>query len=151
MGRIIFTAFFVLMMIIPTMVHAAEVTIEKANGEKVVFSAEIADTDGARARGLMHRNSMPEKHGMLFVFDLPEMARFWMKGTLIPLDIIFIKPDGKICNIHENAQPMVLSPIPAVAPVKFVLEINGGEAQKYGISAGDHVKSNLAVNGLEFK
>lgn len=100
------------------------------------FIVEVADTDAERAQGLMNRPQMASAAGMLFIFDRPQRAQFWMANTLIPLDMIFAGEDGTILNVHENAVPLDRSPIDGGAGVRFVLEINGGLASRLGIAAG---------------
>ncbi|MEM9708833.1 MAG: DUF192 domain-containing protein [Pseudomonadota bacterium] len=101
------------------------------------FKVEIADDFQERARGLMFVEDMPTLSGMLFIYDAPQAVSFWMKNTLIPLDMIFTAPDGEILSIHENAIPGDLTPIPGGDGVQMVLEINGGLASRLGISVGD--------------
>jgi uncharacterized membrane protein (UPF0127 family) len=104
---------------------------------QATFTVEIADTPATRARGLMYVETMPRMAGMLFIYDRPQPVSFWMKNTLIPLDMIFASPRGEILRVHENAIPGDLTPIPGGDGVQMVLEINGGLAARLGISAGD--------------
>lgn len=104
---------------------------------QVQFTVEVADDNAERAQGLMNRESMPRTAGMLFVFQQPKPVAFWMKNTLIPLDMIFAGPDGVIQRIHENAVPQDLTPIPGGDAIQYVLEINGGLAKSYGLAEGD--------------
>ena len=120
--------------------------IESLSGEKHSFDVEIARTPAELAHGLMFRESMPRDHGMLFIFNDSAERRFWMKNTLIPLDIIFIKADGTINRVHPEAVPHDLTSIPSYGPVKGVLEINGGVAQELGIEKGDRVRHALFEN-----
>ncbi len=113
--------------------------IQKQNGERLAFTVEIADTPEAQRRGLMYRDHLPEDQGMLFVYRAPVFVSFWMKNTQIPLDLIFIAQDGKITGIKNMARPYDESPIPSGAPVKAVLEIKGGLAERLGITKGDRV------------
>jgi uncharacterized membrane protein (UPF0127 family) len=76
---------------------------------------------------------------MIFPYSPPQDASFWMKNTLIPLDMIFIRPDNTIGRIEENAVPLSLEPVPSMEPISAVLEINGGRAAELGIKAGDTV------------
>lgn len=101
------------------------------------FTVEVADDYQERARGLMFVEQMPTLSGMLFVYDGPQAVSFWMKNTLIPLDMIFVAPDGEILTIHENAIPHDTTPIPGGDGVQMVLEINGGLATRLGIDVGD--------------
>lgn len=104
------------------------------------FSVEIADTARERAIGLMHRLSLPAREGMIFFYPAPGPVAFWMRNTLIPLDMLFIAPDGRITKIHKNAVPLDETPIHGGDQVLAVLEINGGLSQKLGIKAGNVVR-----------
>lgn len=113
-------------------------TIHSARGERH-FTVEIAGTPEEQAYGLMNRSELAPDRGMIFPFDPPRDASFWMKNTLIPLDMIFIRADGSIANIAENTVPMSLEPVYSEGPVKAVLEIAGGRSAELGIKAGDKV------------
>ena len=114
-------------------------TIETAAGGRYRFDVELAETPAQQAQGLMFREKMAADAGMLFVYDRPQPASFWMKNTLIPLDMIFIGADGRVVNIHERAVPHSLDAIPSAGPVKAILEINGGMSSRLGIRPGDRV------------
>ena len=103
------------------------------------FKVWIADTEPSRERGLMFVKSLPADHGMLFLFDRPHFASFWMKNTYLSLDIVFIGPDGKVVNIARDAEPLSLTTIESDAPVTGVLELIAGTAAKIGLAAGDRV------------
>lgn len=109
------------------------------------FEVEIASTDAQRRVGLMNRNSLPEKRGMLFVFENQGYLNFWMKNTLIALDMIFIDENNNIVHIVNGASPCLSvrdSDCPkynSEKPAKFVLEINAGMAKKLSIGVGDKV------------
>lgn len=107
------------------------------------FRVRIADDDGERERGLMFVSVMPEDEGMLFDFEAAAPRAFWMKNTLIPLDIIFIGSDGRIINIAENTTPYSLDPIPSTAPAQAVLEIGGGLSAELGIKPGDRIRHRI--------
>ena len=100
------------------------------------ISAEVAATPEARERGLMNRAALPAGRGMLFIYPAPRLVAFWMKNTLIPLDMIFVDDSGVIVRVHENAVPGDETPIPSGAPVRYVLEIGGGQARALGIGPG---------------
>ncbi|WP_372602920.1 DUF192 domain-containing protein [Actibacterium sp.] len=100
------------------------------------FRVEIADDSEERALGLMYRPSMPAGQGMLFVYPAPQRAVFWMKNTLIPLDMIFVDATGQVSRVHSNAVPQDLTPIDGGEGVLAVLEINGGLAAQIGIAPG---------------
>lgn len=110
---------------------------------QAAFDIEIADTEETRARGLMFREHMPRGAGMLFVYEHPQPTAFWMKNTLIPLDIIFFDEQGTVTKVHENAVPGDLTPIPGGDTVFAVLEINGGLARRYGISVGSQLRHEI--------
>ena len=101
------------------------------------FSVTIADTGPERAQGLMNVPAMPLMTGMLFVYDSPHRASFWMRNTLIPLDMLFAGPDGTILSIHANANPLDDTSIPGGDGIQYVLEINGGLAARLGVEVGD--------------
>ena len=117
-------------------------TIVTAKG-KVTFQVEVMRTDEERARGLMNRAYLPADRGMLFDFKEPQMAAMWMKNTLIPLDMLFVRKDGTIANIAENTEPHSLRTISSTEPVLGVIELNGGAAAKQGIAPGDRVEHPL--------
>lgn len=103
------------------------------------FSVEIADTEEKRARGLMHRPSLPRMGGMLFVYDAPQRAVFWMENTLIPLDMLFVDATGRVTHIHHEARPLDRTPIDG-GEAAMVLEINGGLARRLGITPGSEMR-----------
>ncbi|MBY0565175.1 MAG: DUF192 domain-containing protein [Hyphomonadaceae bacterium] len=119
-----------------------ELTVDTANGP-VRFTVEIADDDRERARGLMFRQALADDRGMLFHFQEPEYASFWMRNTVISLDIIFIGVDGRILNIAERTTPYSEEGIPSVGLTRGVLEIRGGRAAELGISPGDKVNHRI--------
>ncbi len=123
-----------------------ELTIETASG-KQHFIVEEAKTPQQMAQGLMFRRAMPVDAGMLFEYDRPQTATFWMKNTLIPLDMLFIAADGVVLDIHERAVPMSLDPIASEKPVLAVLELNGGTVSRLGIKRGDRVDHPLFAKG----
>ncbi|HMS19849.1 DUF192 domain-containing protein [uncultured Sphingorhabdus sp.] len=103
------------------------------------FTVEIARTSPQQARGLMFRTELADDKGMIFPFGEPRMASFWMKNTVIPLDIIFVRADGKIENIAANTVPYSTDPVESTAPVAAVLELRGGLTAQLGIKPGDTV------------
>jgi uncharacterized membrane protein (UPF0127 family) len=112
-----------------------------------VFSVELAGDDAERARGLMFRKELPEGHGMLFDFGTDQDVAMWMKNTLIPLDMIFIRADGRIARIAENTAPMSTKIIPSGGLVRAVLEVAGGTVKKLGIAVGDRVAHRMFHSG----
>jgi uncharacterized membrane protein (UPF0127 family) len=119
-------------------------TLEIASKSGVhIFSVEIADTDAAREKGLMYRKSLPEGSGMLFDFHQEQDVGFWMQNTYIPLDMLFIRADGRILRIAENTEPLSTRVIRSGGPVRAVLEVIGGTARKLGIAPGDRVAHSI--------
>jgi uncharacterized membrane protein (UPF0127 family) len=117
---------------------AAVLTIVSAGG-KHSFNVELAETPAQMEQGLMFRQEMAPDAGMLFDFKQPTMATMWMHNTLIPLDMLFVDAQGRIVNIHERAVPQSDAVIAAAAPVRVVVELNGGTAARLGIKPGDRV------------
>ena len=119
-------------------------TIEIASKSGVhVFAVEIANNDAEREKGLMFRKELPEGRGMLFDFHRDQEVSFWMQNTYIPLDMIFIRGDGRILRIAENTEPLSTRLIPSGGPVRAVLEVIAGTARKLGIAPGDRVASPI--------
>lgn len=125
---------------VPATDNATPLSIIREDGSKKEYRVELALTQDQQVQGLMHRTEMNDDAGMLFYFGGQEAERgFWMKNTLIPLDMIFIKADGTIHHIHEYAIPHDLTSIKSQGPVAAVLELNGGESLKSGIKVGNRV------------
>lgn len=122
----------------PAGLEQMPLTIQSVNGEHR-FTVEVAETPEQQAQGLMFRKSLAPDRGMIFPRKPPGDASFWMKNTLIPLDMVFIREDGTIARIAENTIPMSLEPVPSLEPVSAVLEIAGGRAAELGIKPGDKV------------
>ena len=120
-------------------VSNASVAIDTGD-RKVSFRVEVAVTPEEHARGLMYRSKLATDTGMIFVFDEPSVQRFWMKNTLIPLDMIFIGKDRKIVGVVEDAAPETESERMVGAPSQYVLEIGGGLAARLGIRRGEPVE-----------
>jgi uncharacterized protein len=108
-----------------------------------VFSVEMATTEEEKTTGLMYRKELADGKGMLFDFSPEQEVSMWMKNTYIPLDMIFIRADGRILRIAENTEPMSTRIIPSRGLAKGVLEVIAGTAQKYGIAPGDRVAHPL--------
>lgn len=115
------------------------VTVAAESGE-VVFSAEVADSPALRQKGLMFREALGDRAGMIFLFADERARSFWMKNTLIPLDMIFIRADRTILGVVANAVPRTLTSRGVPGPSQFVLEIRGGLAAELGIAAGQTVQ-----------
>jgi uncharacterized membrane protein (UPF0127 family) len=112
-------------------------------GDRHIFQVEVARTPDQRSQGLMYRKSMPADHGMLFDFERVEPVSMWMKNTYIPLDMLFIRPDGTIARIAANTEPLSTRTISSGEPVLSVLELNAGSAALHGIRPGDRVEHPL--------
>jgi len=103
------------------------------------FNIEVATTKREQAVGLMFRRSLPENAGMLFIYEPPQPAAMWMKNTLIPLDMVFVAPDGTVLRIEANTEPFSTKIIPSEGTISAVLELNAGQADKIGLKRGDKV------------
>jgi uncharacterized protein len=124
----------------------SELTIVSATGPHR-FTVEVAETPEQMEQGLMFRRAMAPDAGMLFDYKTPTVATMWMRNTLIPLDMLFVDARGRIVNIHQRAVPQTLDVIAAEAPVRAVIELNGGTAARLGIAPGDHVQHPIFGNG----
>jgi hypothetical protein len=116
----------------------SELTIISATGPHR-FKVELAETPAQMTQGLMFRRSLAPDSGMLFDYKQPTVATMWMRNTLIPLDMLFVDAQGRIVNIHQRAVPQSLDIIAAAAPVRAVIELNGGTASRLSIEPGDRV------------
>ena len=120
--------------------------IDKACINETCFEIEIRDDDKERAEGLMNRTELENDKGMLFIFEEENIYSFWMKNTLIPLDIIWINENLKIVWIAKNVSPCLEDPCPSYAPqkkAKYVLEINANLSNEYNFKTGDNVQLQL--------
>ncbi len=117
--------------------------IESPSGrERHAFRVEVARSAEEQARGLMFREALAPDAGMLFVHRRPKVANFWMKNTLIPLDMIWIGANGRVLGVHENAVPHSTDVISSNLPVIAVLEVPGGTAARLGIGPGHRVETS---------
>jgi len=116
----------------------AEIQVITASGRHE-FKVWIADNDQSRQQGLMFIKDLPADQGMLFLFERPQFAAFWMKNTYLSLDLVFIAPHGVVVNIAHDALPLSLRPIESVAPVAGVLELVAGTAARIGLVPGDRI------------
>ncbi len=114
-------------------------TITTANGKTHRFTVEVARSPQEQEQGLMNRESLAPDRGMIFLYEPPVAASFWMKNTLIPLDMIFVRADGIIVRIEANTVPLSLEPVAAGEPVAAVLELAGGRSAELGIAPGARV------------
>lgn len=120
------------------MLEQAKVRAETTTGTHR-FRVWIAADDASRQQGLMFVRKLPADRGMLFVFDAPQQAAFWMKDTYLSLDLVFIDAAGQVANIAANAKPESLDPIFSYGPVIAVLEVPAGTARRIKLTAGDHM------------
>ncbi len=118
--------------------------LERVTVGSAVFQVEMARTPEERKRGLMFRQELPRDQGMLFVQPTPGPAIFWMKNTVIPLDLLYFDTEGRLLQIEANAPPCTTPDCPLypsdTATVKYILEINAGEAARRGIRIGDRLR-----------
>jgi len=116
-------------------------------GNALRFHVEVMDTEAGRERGLMFRESLPKFSGMLFVYDEPQPVAFWMKNTLIPLDILFFDGAGRLERIAPNARPHDETPLVGGTDIQYVLEINGGLAAELGLVPGAEIRHPSVTGG----
>ena len=140
-----FLIFYFLALVFPAAAHAASstlpvetITIDTKAGPHA-FSVEVAADDESREKGLMYRTTMAPDAGMLFDFHTPQLVSFWMENTVLPLDMLFVRADGTIARIKENATPYSRENIPSGEPIEVVIELNGGRAAALGITEGARV------------
>jgi uncharacterized protein len=114
--------------------------LHKDRSPIVTIDIEIADDDTRREVGMMGRTENAETQGMLFVFQQESYQAFWMKNTILPLDILFIGKNGEIVTIHKNTTPFSEQTYPSTAPSRYVLEVNGGFTDRHGIAVGDRIE-----------
>jgi uncharacterized membrane protein (UPF0127 family) len=124
----------------PVFKKQGELTIQKKDGKSIVtIDIEIADDEGKREIGMMGRSVMEERQGMLFILQEEQMATFWMRNCVLPLDMIFINKVGEIITICKNTTPFSDQTYSATALTLFVLEVNSGFTDKYDIKVGDRI------------
>jgi uncharacterized membrane protein (UPF0127 family) len=141
------SACFVVILLAPAR-SAGTDTLEIVSASGVhAFTVELATNDAERERGLMFRKELPQGQGMLFDFQRDQPVAFWMHNTYISLDMIFIRGDGRIARIAENAKPESDDLIPSGAPVRAVLEVIAGTARQLGIKPGDRVVGSIFGKG----
>ena len=128
----------------PAAQQLQQLEIASKNGVHI-FGVEMAVTPEEQARGLMFRRELPEKQGMLFDFGREQPTSFWMKNTYIPLDMIFIRADGRILRVAENTVPHSEELVSSGGPVRAVLEVIAGTAKKLGIAPGDRVTHPIFI------
>ncbi len=134
---------FCLILLFSVSLRAEEVRILTQGSKSFLFNVELAETPLKRAMGLMNREDLPEREGMLFLFPTKENVTMWMKDTYIPLDMLFFDETGQITSLIENARPLDMSLLHSQEPVKGVLEIKGGSVRSLGIQVGDVIETEL--------
>ena len=125
----------------PAKLDVVLVQIVTSDGKTHRYKAEVARTPEQQAQGLMYRRTMARDAGMLFPFPVPRMASFWMRNTYLPLDIIFISPQGRVVNVGEGV-PLSEATVESTGPAGSVLELNRGEAARIGLAPGDRISWN---------
>ena len=146
----LFLAWFVVLLQVSTCQAQPQVTIATEGGRQLTFQVEVADTPAKRELGLQYRRDLAVDRGMIFLFPAESVHSFWMKNTPIPLVMIFISKDRKIVGIVEQAVPFSTESRSVPGASQFVLEINGGLSERYGIKAGDTVQFHgLSPEGIK--
>ena len=123
------------------------IVIEASDAACYSFAVWLAQTSRQQARGLMHVRSLPRFSGMLFVYEEDGVRSMWMKNTLIPLDMLFIRADGSVATIARRTEPHSLASIASGEPVRYVLELNGGLTEELGIDRDSRVHFPTAPAG----
>ena len=123
----------------PAGLEQVPLTITTGDHKTHRFTVEVAATPAEQEMGLMNRQSLAPDRGMIFPYAPPQAVSFWMKNTLIPLDMVFVRADGTIARIEANTAPLSLEPVPSGEPIGAVLEIAGGRAAELGIQPNDKV------------
>ncbi len=145
-GTLVFIALVIMVAqpISDSLTHGSTVTFEGDHNTNITVQVEVADTSAEWEFGLMNRTSMAPDHGMLFIFDDDSIRSFWMKDTLIPLDMIFLDSSGRIVDINKNATPLSETVYTTKYPSKYVLEVNGGFCDLHDIRIDDNALISLA-------
>jgi len=121
-------------------VKEGELSFTNPKGDFIAqIDIEIADNDERRTTGLMFRDKMDESKGMLFIFSTEEPQSFWMKNTIIPLDIIYVNSKMEIVKIQKNAEPFSEKSLPSIKPAQYVVEVNAGFCEKFSVKEGDKI------------
>ncbi len=126
-----------------------QIIIETPSGQQAVFSISIAQTQEQQKKGLMFVEEMPQDEGMIFLYPTPSITKFWMKNTLIPLDMLFFDNNNQLVHIEYSATPHDETPRGPDSPICSVVEINGGLADKMNIATGSKLISNLTQECLQ--
>ena len=113
--------------------------VAAGDGARHEFNIYLAVTFEQKQRGLMFIRNLPERTGMLFIYDEDEIRSMWMKNTYISLDLVFVREDGSVASVIRDAQPLSLQSLSSLAPVRYVLELNAGISRRYGIDRGSSI------------
>lgn len=129
----------------PQFVKQGEVEFISAKNGSVIkkIDVEVADNDRKRSQGLMYRKTMNESQGMYFVFPISELQSFWMKNTILSLDIMFVNENKEIVKIHKNTTPFSEKSLPSEKKAMYVVEVVAGFSDKYGVKEGDKINSQI--------
>ena len=117
----------------------AQLEIVNDSGDRLSFDIYLAKTDEQRRRGLMFVRNMPERTGMLFIYDEEDIHSMWMKNTYIPLDIIYALGDGSVSSVIQDTVPLSLTSLASREPVQYVLALNAGAARQFGIGRSSRI------------
>lgn len=118
----------------------ARVLVQREDGVSVWFSVELALFVEQRTEGLMHRKSLSARHGMWFDFGADNDVVMWMKNTVVALDMLFVEADGTLARVHSNTVPFSETLLRSGRPVRFVLELNAGDVDRYALKPGDKLR-----------
>ena len=121
----------------------SSIKIFNSSDSFVEYTVEVVSSQESQQRGLMFRENLNSNEGMLFLFKVPKKASFWMKNTLISLDLIFIKENGKVDSIYQNLEPLSLKSIKSKSKVKAALEIPGGHVELHNINHNSYINIGL--------
>ncbi len=122
----------------PNFKHAA-LSIQRGDGGYVSYKVEVASTVEEQMYGLMYRHELAPDAGMIFIYNADQPISMWMKNTYIPLDMLFVRADGKVVKIITHARPLDLTPLSSGEPIRAVIELNAGDAEKNDLKIGDKV------------
>ena len=120
---------------------ARDIVLIETGSSQYRFEVEIADDAAERAEGLMYRENLADNAGMLFLYPKDQPVDFWMKNTLLSLDIVYVRSDGTIARIAENTKPLSEQLLPSGEPIRAVLEVKGGTMRALGVSVGDRLRN----------
>ncbi|WP_247232418.1 DUF192 domain-containing protein [Telluribacter sp. SYSU D00476] len=123
----------------PTFTKEGEVVFISGGAAIKKIDVEVAENEAERNQGLMYRSYMPDSVGMLFIFEQSEPQSFWMKNTIIPLDILYVNENKEIVYIHKNTTPYSEQSLPSYENAQYVVEVNAGFTDRYGIKVGDSI------------